>query len=540
MPMITITLDDESEVDVPVRGETDAEIDSYINSPKGESAIDTYLAVREASVPQTVLQAAKNLPESTGRFLGDMFTVITDPVGVAESIGDLALGVVQTLDGTTEFDNDQRGKVRALSDMFETRYGGVDNVKHTFATDPAGLLSDVAGLLVAGGGGIKAASAAGKLRSIKAAGALGAVGDTLIAAGKATDPFAVIGKAGKVAKIDKVVSHGMGLMSKTKGAIENKLISGSIKLTPGETTKLSKPNVLGMRPSEWLLENKISGSLPEMARKLDELGDASKATLDETLKAMPTRFKTDSADKILNSLGDAYKNIPNKSRRTESLLKQIDYAKVKHATTGVTLEELNRLKRVMDSEMDIFKTTNEIKDNVNAKNLGDLRDELKTFIEDTASSKFGVNNVKALNKKVQGAKTLRQAILKSDEARASNRWITLTDHLFTTGVIAGGAYSGQPGTAMSIFAFKKLAESPAARTKVANMMGKMSKKNLDIISDAIANKYAGTKASLLLRQVYNAAKVEAIKDFAKNAAVPLQIPARMESQLQDDELTFSQ
>lgn len=95
-----------------------------------------------------LIQAAKNLPSSTYKLGKDLIDVVLNPVTTAKSILELGKGVV-SLAIPGEQPSEETAK--ALGRYFVDRYGSLDNIKKTFATDPAGFLADSAAVLTGGG-----------------------------------------------------------------------------------------------------------------------------------------------------------------------------------------------------------------------------------------------------------------------------------------------------------------------------------------------------------------------------------------------------
>lgn len=117
----------------------------------------------------TVLQAISNIPSSARQFANDLIYPFLNPIQTAKSIKDLSKSVVAYATGDEE--NDQLA--RELGNFFVERYGSLENIKKTLATDPVGMLSDAS--IIFTGGGMLAAKT-------------GKVGKVASDIGKAIDP----------------------------------------------------------------------------------------------------------------------------------------------------------------------------------------------------------------------------------------------------------------------------------------------------------------------------------------------------------------
>lgn len=108
------------------------------------------LAIKEDSLGagEVFGQALKNLPSSAFQFGKDVISPLLDPIGTAKSIAQLGAGVVQ-LAIPGEQANEKQAKL--VGAYFANRYGGLENIKKTFAEDPVGFISDASIILTGGG-----------------------------------------------------------------------------------------------------------------------------------------------------------------------------------------------------------------------------------------------------------------------------------------------------------------------------------------------------------------------------------------------------
>jgi len=95
----------------------------------------------------TVTQAISNLDESGKQLVNDIITPLLSPIQTAKDIGSLVSSTFSLL-RPGEQGNEQLAK--EVGKFFKDRYGGLENIKKTFATDPVGMLSDVS-IIFSGG-----------------------------------------------------------------------------------------------------------------------------------------------------------------------------------------------------------------------------------------------------------------------------------------------------------------------------------------------------------------------------------------------------
>ena len=100
----------------------------------------------------TLTQALKNLPSSTVQLAKDIVQPIIAPVDFIKSTYSLGKGVIEL---AIPGEQPDEKTARAVGEYLANRYGGMSNIRDTFAEDPAGILADAA-LLLRGGGGLAA------------------------------------------------------------------------------------------------------------------------------------------------------------------------------------------------------------------------------------------------------------------------------------------------------------------------------------------------------------------------------------------------
>jgi len=106
-------------------------------------------------------QALKNLEPSGKKVLGDLAQVFMHPIDTASSLLDLGKGIIQLAVPGEQGDEET---ARAVGRMMQKRYGTINNIKKTAATDPVGFMSDFSAFLTGGGTAIaKVGQIGGKL-----------------------------------------------------------------------------------------------------------------------------------------------------------------------------------------------------------------------------------------------------------------------------------------------------------------------------------------------------------------------------------------
>ena len=146
-----------------------------------------------------------NLPSSTTKLVSDIIEPILSPIETLKSFKDIGEGLLSKL-GIVD-SKDKEELVDAMGDYLSGRYGSTDAFMNSLRTDPAGVTSDIAGI-VTGGASIAA----------KAPGKVGQIAKQVEEASSYVDPVNVVGRAGEkvldatgmVAKNALGVSTGVG------------------------------------------------------------------------------------------------------------------------------------------------------------------------------------------------------------------------------------------------------------------------------------------------------------------------------------------
>ena len=138
-------------------------------------------------------QALSNVPHSAAEFAGNIAQSAMHPIQTAENLGSIGLGVMEKVGRHIGLPSGQGYEkyADAVGEFMMNRYGSVDNIKRTLATDPIGVAADLSAVFTGGG------SLAAKLPGIA-----GRIGAGVSAAGSAVDPLNLV---------TKPIGYGAGL-----------------------------------------------------------------------------------------------------------------------------------------------------------------------------------------------------------------------------------------------------------------------------------------------------------------------------------------
>lgn len=227
-------------------------------------------------------QAIENAPSSAVRFAKDIVQPFIHPIDTAEALSNVGRGAIamggsalaasmpsETLPEQTFGERYQHGLdivkkksgadeayPKAVGQFFKDRYGGIENIKRTLATDPIGIAADLA-----------IPFTGGETALARAPGVMGRIGEAAGKVGRATSPLGVAGN------IAKGIGHGAseiigGFGTHTGG--KSLRLAAKAGFEGGEAAKAFRENLRGAAP----MEDAVNDARSAVDRMRQERGDA--------------------------------------------------------------------------------------------------------------------------------------------------------------------------------------------------------------------------------------------------------------------------
>ena len=219
------------------------------------------------------LEAVKNIPSSAGNFLGGIYQAVRHPIDTASNLLDVGAGALRNAlpsSVSTAIDRIDPNPVAAqrasnaadaTGQFFKNRYGSMEGLKNTIATDPVGALSDASTVLSGG------AALAGKIP------ALSGVASGLRTAANVTNPLTLPIMAAKAAA--PVIGNGAAA-----------LIGGLGTHTGAETIKQAFRSGQEGGASAQMFKDNLRGNVP-----ITDVLDSAKANLEEIGRAKSEAYR---------------------------------------------------------------------------------------------------------------------------------------------------------------------------------------------------------------------------------------------------------
>jgi hypothetical protein len=151
--------------------------------------------------------AVKSLGPSAGQFASDIAQPILHPIETAKTLAALGRGVLEKIvPGDQGWSADEK-TADMVGKFFLDRYGSIEGIKKTIATDPVGMLADVS-MVLTGGGAVAA----------RAPGLVGKAGRVVRTAGRVSDPLSIAGRAVKLGATKVIGPLASNLFGLSTGA----------------------------------------------------------------------------------------------------------------------------------------------------------------------------------------------------------------------------------------------------------------------------------------------------------------------------------
>jgi hypothetical protein len=212
-----------------------------------------------------------------------------------------------------------------------------------------------------------------------------------------------------------------------------------------------------------------------MIDQLTEIGNKTRRALDAEMGRVQTLYKDRNAGKLLNEMQDAFKKRKNLSDKHTQMRDSIDTLRNKIlGQGGLTLSELNEVKRLTKDVLNIFKKSGEPGAGLKVDNLNELRKGLRASIEKKAAAN-DIPNVRELNQQIQAANTLADQLRKTNKVTRKRRGFI--GSLLSAGVLGTAAYTANPlfiGGAGIYFGSQLLLRSPRFRSWAATKLQLLS------------------------------------------------------------------
>ena len=445
-------------------------------------------------------QAWQNVDDSAKQYVKDIITPFLNPIQTAKDLGSLGSSVINLLVPGEQGNEDL---ARQVGQFFKDRYGGIENIKKTFATDPVGLLGDLSILFT--GGSALAGKVAGKTSTLAKALRVAENIDPLVATGTTLKGAGKLGQA--------ITSNTLGL---TTGAGKD-AISTAYKVGQSSNETLRKnfiDNLRGKEPTTNVIEdakvglfNKKEAMQNEYLKGKDALDlektfipyDEVETAINNALKDYSAYgiSKLDKAGKI--KLKEIQEKLNEFKKTTNSHnafgLNELKIAldnqyptginpgisgrlvtDIRNAVKNVIVRKTPKYAKLMENYEEAITLYNKMQDELSLKNrskVGTTLKKLQSVLRNNVNTNFG-SRLEAL----KYIDTEDGNLMAKLAGQSLNTWVPRgIQSIVPTSVLAGGAVAGSIGNPLSspLIGVPLAMASPRLMGEASYLAGNVSK-----------------------------------------------------------------
>jgi len=213
----------------------------------------------------------------------------------------------------------------------------------------------------------------------------------------------------------------------------------------------------GKSVGDYLVERGIYGNDEQIMMQLANRNQQSKNLADTELAKLGGQWKSAPIKTALDDLLARETRIssPGASSKDLSLVQQL---KTKHDTTGLTMSEVNTVKRLYERNVRLDYLKQNLPESIARANTID--DAIRKW-QFSQAEKLGLNNLPEINKETQLAKMLGDALFKKNARSGGNNAFGLADAILLSG--------GDP-SAISMLIIKKTLGNKSVQSSVAKLL----------------------------------------------------------------------
>jgi hypothetical protein len=297
----------------------------------------------------TFVQAMQNVPSSAYQLVNDIITPILSPIQTAKDLTALGSSVISLI-RPEEQGNEQLAK--EVGAFFKERYGGIENIKKTFATDPMGMLSDVS-IIFSGGSMLpskvgKISNTAAKITSPIETGVGKAIGTTASLTGEGAKQISGVLTGTGAGALDTAIqtgkNYGLGIMTDATKKQKQKDFIDAIKgnITAEQITTDLEKSVQNIKKSKDIdYRNSLAKlKLQDIKVNPDDLIAKISGYLDQQSTKITLADGT-------STMATGYNRFSNKTNRlVNTIKKELDF--IKNNPNLHTAEVFHNLKFKID------------------------------------------------------------------------------------------------------------------------------------------------------------------------------------------------
>ena len=249
----------------------------------------------------------------------------------------------------------------------------------------------------------------------------------------------------------------------TASRASNYFATRALNLTQGDVKNIAKST--GHEVGEFLGEqNLIRNNVKETQEAVSNFYKENYKTVRSEISKVSKPYKAAEIPRYKDSLNALVKQI----NEVPGLEASADEVKTLLKKTNPTLNDVQRVKELMDEHFSLYKVTGDVKESIAKEGLANLRKDLKEFIEKEVKENTGAD-IADLNNKVSASRSIVDAI----ETRSTRGLTQSNIKIGDMGTLFAG-FAINPLVGVGAVIAKKIIESPSIRLRLAKLLDKIS------------------------------------------------------------------
>ena len=482
-------------------------------------------------VIETIGKTIGNVPKSAFMLGKDVATAVVNPIETVKTIGTLLKGSggklgekvlegtgfgqaiigkineVRLSNGLESLPQDENGNFQLpqteemelankVGEYFTDRYGSWENFKESSVEDPVGVLGDIASVVSGVGVAVK------QTGNVARIGRLSEIGKTVQRAGDAIEPVTAVTRGTQAvgsAVGNSLPGRVVGEAAPTANSFAQGQVVKALDLTQGDVARISQTT--GNDVTDFVARNNLLKETPEeIVMALEDFKKVQYDSVRTEVAKVTDTYQPSDVPRVQNALTtvkevvDGVPGLENTASEVNRLLNQESY----------TLSDVQRVKEILDSNTNIYNRMGGAKESATAQGLANVRQELRTFIEDEVTRVTnGQTDIQRMNNDVATSRELADAIELRETRGQTRQYNSVFDGLLGVGVYGA---TGDPFLAAGVFVGKKLSETPSFRIALARVLKATPVEDMNKWAGEIANNNISSETQKALSQIIEEAK----------------------------------
>lgn len=264
--------------------------------------------------------------------------------------------------------------------------------------------------------------------------------------------------------IKKNVGGALEDIKPEANSVINHEVSKALNLTPSDMSNFySKMDNIDV--GRFMADNNLLGpNIETTIQNLKNFKESNYNAVRQEIANVPKAYKISQVPRYYDALKQVDEQVGN-VKGMEKIAVEVENMMKKEV---VTLEDVQRVKELLDDNFQLFKVTGDVKEASTKQGVANMRFELKDFIENQVRENNGTD-IAQMNRNVMGARALLDANELRTPRGLKSYQLGMGDWaVFGFGSVAGGGFN--PVVGIAALFVKKALETPSVRLRIAKLV----------------------------------------------------------------------